>query len=206
MLNIDTLIWVIPGMVGLRAYHKELLVKLPQPEGWVYLVSVVFFALPYYLLNLLTFAVLHLLIPAELIDHLAISVPTDLAILAISIFICHLFGCFVAILINNKERDASLDPFHDNCTQWREQLVFITLDSKRIYLGTLVDHTKDVRFEYTIKIIPIYSGYRSNNGKVIWDFNYPLEEDTVVEIVIPRSRIITFALWSESEKFENAPI
>ena len=83
--------------------------------------------------------------------------------------------------------------------------VFITLDSKRIYLGTLVDHTKDIRYGYTIKIIPIYSGYRDEQGKVVWDFKYPLQKEAFVQIVIPQSKIATFALWSDSAEFKNAP-
>ena len=194
MLSIETLIWVIPGLIGLWVYNYKLAVKLPHTEGWPYLLKVVFFAFPYYLIKL-----------SQPFNWEFGGIPNDGWVLIVSVPVCGILGFIVAFLRNKMLPKVPSDPFHDNCILWREKLVFITLDSKRIYLGTLVDHTKDVRFEYTIKIIANYSGYRDEQGRVIWDFKYPLQKDIAVQIVIPQSKIATFALWNDSKEFKNAP-
>ena len=194
MLIIDNLIWVIAGMVGLWVYNRIVSIAHPQPEGWVYLLAVVFFAFPYYVIDSL------------FLSEINISKFGELLVFIISVVICGAWGFVVALLRNKAVKLRTSDPFHVNCNSWLEKLVFITLDSKRIYLGTLIDHTSDIKFEYTIKIIAICSGYRNKYGKVIWDFKYPLQKDATVEIIIPKSKIATFALWNNSKEFKNAPI
>ena len=201
-LSIENLIWVVPGLIGLWVYNYQLAVKFPHTEGWAYLLAVVFFAFPYYLIKpLQPFNI-------KIFSWEIWRVSDNWEVLMVSAVACGLFGFIVASLRNIWQPELSSDPFHDNCILWQEKLVFITLDSKRTYLGTLIDHTKDIRFGYTIKIIPHCSGYRDEQGRVVWDFKYPLKKnakDTVPEIVIPQSKIATFALWSDSAEFKNAP-
>ena len=193
-LSIENLIWVIPGLIGLWVYNSISAAKFPYTGGWAYLLGVVFFAFPYYLIKL-----------SKPFSLEIWGIPNDGWILIVSGAVCGIFGFIVASLRNKWFPKVSSDPFHDNCISWREKLVFITLDSKRIYLGTLIDYTKDVRFGYTITIIANYSGYRDEQGKVTWDFKYPLQKDAAVPIVIPQSKIATFALWNDSTEFKNAP-
>ncbi len=50
MFDIELLIWVVPGIVGLSLYNRSINRKYYQLEGWEYLFAVVFFAIPYYVL------------------------------------------------------------------------------------------------------------------------------------------------------------
>ena len=52
MLNIDSLIWVVPGITGLWVYNRYLSLHINQIEGWAYLFTVVFHAVPSYYLFL----------------------------------------------------------------------------------------------------------------------------------------------------------
>ena len=204
MLDIETLIWVIPGMVGLWTYNLKLTIKLPHTEGWTYLLAVVFFAFPYYvflkyppedIINWFFSYFFEILEPMHL---------NDVWVLVVSSIVSAGLGYVVAHFRNTRNK-TTVDTFHDSCTSWLEKLVFITLDNKKIYLGILIDHTRDIRFEYTIKIIPAYSGYRDERGRVHWDFEYPQQPGTIVELIIPQSKIINFVLWNNSSEFKNRP-
>ena len=249
MLTIENLIWVFPGLIGLWAYNSLLVVKLPQGEGWKYLLLVVFFALPYYLITKIIFFespyaewflhsvsyfslgilggtviawitrdkdknmeyILILLIFVFLFGLiLFMSLESEnkkVIALLTSIPISAVFGWSMAVVSNNiiKNRDMVFDPFHDSCSSWGGKLVFITLKNNKVYLGMFVDHTKIAGFNYTIKIIPAYSGYRNKVGNLCWEYKYPIEKDTLVKMIIPQSEITTFTLWNDSEKFENRP-
>ena len=175
MLTIDNLIWVCPGLAGMWAYNSVLVVKLPQGEGWKYLLLVVFFALPYYLMTKI--------FPSEPEYYTWL-------ILLISIPISAVVGGGAALVRNGiiKNRAITFDPFHDSCTSWENKLVFITLKNNKVYLGVLMAHTKVAGFEYTIKIIPAYSGYRDGVGDIHWKYKYPPKSNAFVQ------------MWSSSKK------
>ena len=69
-------------------------------------------------------------------------------------------------------------------------------------MGILLDYTKDLRFESTIRIVAIYSGYRDENRKVHWTFNYPAEylskSASKIGTIISQKEIMTFSLWDDS--------
>jgi len=196
MFNLDILVWVIPGMVGLQSYSYFLTVKLPQPEGIAYLLAVVFFALPYYYFSKYP---LDYFLVREGIDYMPIEVLVSSAAVSAALG-------FVMASLRNMLQKTSSDAFHNSCTLWREKYVCVTLENNTVYLGLLIDHTKDLRFEYTIKIVPVNSGYLNEHGKVIWNAQYPLAEETISEVVIFRSKIIAFSLWNESHQSSDAPV
>ena len=201
MLDINKLIWVVPGIVGLWVYNSFLVVKLPQPEGWNYIFAIVFFASPYYIL--LNYPIL--------LDPLIVwldwpFLATKDVVLVVAIIASALFGLGLAAFRNLASAHfVSSDPLHNNCALWREKLVFITLENKEIYVGLLVDHTRDLRFEYSITIIPAVSGYRNNRNRMVWDLVYPRGKNNLNKMVIDRKKIVTFMLWEDSEAFKNAP-
>ena len=211
--NIEALIWVVPGLVGLWAYNSILTCKMPQPDGWKHLLSVAFFALPYYffikhpaLTALLSSWISSVIEPIPIITVL-VNINANVAVVLYSTVTSALLGVLIALARNiiHIKRSITSDPFHDSCTSWKKKLVFITLKSNKVYLGLLMDYTKVTGFEYTIKIMPVYSGYRDNTQKVQWTFEYPNEKRTLVELVIAKSEISSFALWNNSPVFENLP-
>ena len=84
----------------------------------------------------------------------------------------------------------------------------------------MLDHTGDLRFESSIRIIPIYSGYRDEKRDVKWTFRYPIsktlnekgisdkkfEKSAESGIIIFQKDIITFSLWDPSEDYEDSPL
>lgn len=209
MPEILNLIAVIPGVVGLWSYNQSLYTTRPQTEGWAYLFAVVIFASPsYYIFEISPIS--------SSFKCLAGSCSFEKFFLEIflSILIAFLLGS-VAARISNKFSKASSDPFHKCCYLWKGSLVFITLKNNKVYLAALLDYTKDLRFESTIRIMPFGSGYRDSRGEVVWTFNYPTEftakKKLEIGTVISQREITTFALWDDSitdiskVKFELAP-
>ena len=202
--NIINLAWVIPGVVGLWAYNRWLLITRPQAEGWAYLFSVVVFALPsYYVFEILSVSASFkcfsttaecsfTLLSAELLLSMSIAL--------LSVLFAGLLGYCVARVINIGK--SSLDPFHECCYLWEREVIYITLKNNKVYMGILLDYTKDLRFESTIRIVAIYSGYRDENRKVHWTFNYPAEylskSASKIGTIISQKEIMTFSLWDDS--------
>ena len=202
--NIINLAWVIPGVVGLGAYNRWLLRTRPQAEGWAYLFSVVVFALPsYYVFEILsviasfkcfstTAECSFTLLSAELLLSMLIAL--------LSVLTALLLGYLIAHIANMSK--SSLDPFHECCYLWKKEFVYVTLKNNKVYMGILLDYTKDLRFESTIRIVAIRSGYRDENRKVHWTFNYPAEypskSASKIGTIISQKEIMTFSLWDDS--------
>lgn len=200
MLNIENLIWVVPGALGLWAYRYHRFVNFPAPEGWAYLLAVVFFALPYYFLKF----------PADfIVDFFNLNKLFAgiiyMLILAISIPLSVKLGVAIAREQYKYSKKVTPDPFYSKCYAWRGKLVFITLKNDKVYLAMLREHTKDNRFEYTISVIPFYSGYRDKQQKIEWTFHYPVKKGIITELIIAQNEIRTFALWLSNEAFPNMP-
>ena len=208
------IILAIPGIVGLFIYSRLLSRKLLQTKGWPYFI-VVAFAITYYLI----FVGLKSIPDSETNSETNSEPFIHLIILAIAIPIAILIGIYAAKL-KNKYDSPVLDPFRDCCYLWRRKLVFITLKDSKVYLAVLLDHTGDLRFESSIRIIPIYSGYRDEKRDVIWTFRYPigktLNEEEVSDkkfekseesgIIIFQKDIITFSFWDPSQDYEDSPL
>ena len=143
----SSLIWLVPGVIGLWAYNRWLSQSLPQVEGWAYLFAVVIFATPHY------FIVELLMISANSFKFLDASELRELYLrfagLFVSILVTILLARYFAAA-KNKYSTPIPDPFYRCCYLWRKKIVFITLKSERVYLAWLMDYTKDSRFEFTI--------------------------------------------------------
>jgi len=194
MLYIENLVWVISGMCGLWAYNLTTVRTAHRLEGARYIFAVAFFALPYYLCLVL------------------IPNISKLEVLLISIIPSIGYGLLLSSLSNLIffYKENGVDPFHRNCALWLGKLVLITLENNEIYFGTLIEHTKDISYEYSLSIILSAIGYRNNSGEVVWNSDYlPSEEGTndseLAPTVIARSKIVTLTLWNRSAMPQNIP-
>ena len=201
-ININNLFGVIPGIIGLWAYNRWLNTTRPQAEGWAYLFAVVIFAMPSYYI----FEISPVSESFKCFSDGKCGFIKFLLELILSILLAIMLGRLSAY-IRNKSK-SSLDPFHGCCYLWRNQIVYITLKNDKVYVALLLDYTKDLRFEPTIRIVPICSGYRDRNKEVNWSFNYPEEylsktiddsqEKLKIGTIISQKEIMTFSLWDES--------
>ena len=207
MLDITSLIWTIPGFLGLLAYNRKLSRKHRQAEGWAYLFSVVVFAAPYYFILELQKWLLNYLDSSGYVFHILEPWINPLGLI-VSI-ICSIWLANEYAKLKNKHDPRILDPFQNCCYLWKKKFVFITLENNKIYLALLLDWTQDLNFESTIRVLPFYSGYRDENGHICWTFEYPqddlLDEKVESGLIISRKKIVTFSLWNHSEQFIDAP-
>jgi len=204
MLDIAVLLWVVPGVMGLWAYNRWLSYRLPQVEGWGYLFTVVIIASPYYFI----FEILLILgdtFDSPEIERLFIRFVG----LLLSVLITILLARYAAYIRNTYYAEEPADPFYSCCYAWKGKLIFITLKNRKIYVAWLMDYTKDSRFESSMKISPVYSGYRDLHGKANWTYEYPIDEETQrhlkVVCVIFKREIVSFSLWNNDKAFEDSP-
>ena len=204
MLDIAVLLWVVPGVMGLWAYNRWLSYRLPQVEGWGYLFTVVIIASPYYFIFEL------LLILGDTLDSPEIErLFIRFVGLLLSVLITILLARYAAYIRNKYYAEEPADPFYSCCYAWKGKLIFITLKNRKIYIAWLMDYTKDSRFESSMKISPIYSGYKDLYGKVNWTSEYPTDKETQEQtkkyVVIPKREIVSFSLWDQDESLGDAP-
>ena len=206
MLQIDTIIWVVPGIAGLLVYNRFIKRHYKRLEGWQYLFTVVFFATPYYIISMVP--------PPPCFDGWS-ELSLELIKLLFSIISSVVLGGLACWFNNRVLKLSTLSTFHDCCLSWHKKHVFITLQNHKIYLGTLLDYTKDLGTEPTIEIIPLHSGYRSRDGTIHWIFEYPIMDEAVrrkmegegdvASMMIPYKEVVNFSLWSHSEAYTDAP-
>jgi len=202
MFDIQYLIWVVPGVIGLKFYNRLLSRKLPQAEGWAYLFSVVGFAVPYHFINIL--------LSSYGLVSVAQEIVNPLIVLFVSTLLALVFA-YLAAKLKNKYDPAVLDPLQNCCYLWAKKLILLTLKNDEVHLAVLIDYTKDIRFESTIGIVPIYSGYLDSRKKIHWTVEHPAKADldlktagkTSPGTVIAQSEIATISLWDHTSDFPD---
>ena len=192
MFNIELLIWIVPGIVGLWFYNRS--INRKHYQILEHLFAVVFFATPYYVL---------------------ITIWPDqqqfyaLFQLFVSAILSAALGWFSAWIKNKYFDDPTPSTFHNCCYSWYKKPIFVTLRNHKVYVGLLVDYTKAARIEPTIKVVPIFSGYRDERGKVHWTDRYPVFSKEELEeepgLIMPYDQIINFSLWNLSTAYKDAP-
>ncbi len=203
-ININNLFAIISGIVGLWVYNRWLYTTRPRAEGWAYLFAVVIFAMPsYYIFEISPVSESFKCFSDSDRKCGFIRFSTELVC---SILLAMTLGRLAAYISNISK--SSLDPFHECCYLWKNEIVYITLKNDKVYVALLLDYTKDLRFESTIRIVPICSGYRDQNKEVNWSFNYPEEylskiinnpqEKLKIGTIIFQKEIMTFSLWDKS--------
>ena len=191
MLNLENILWVIPGLVFIFQYnHRVRPVGSINLTGWPYVFFLVFIAAITWL-------------PAEWVVNKYCQTDSLLLTFFLSIFFSYIW-MFIARVTSIDV--LSLKTRHDNfclkCVDWEENLVFLTLKNDNAYVGILWKYpeTPTSRYELqTISIAPLMSGFRLDDKTIKWNIYYPYEnqEDMEdMETIIPRPEIITFGKFN----------
>lgn len=198
MLELHSILWVIPGFIFIYLYNKLRPTQQIQLSGWPYVFLLVVIASITWL-------------PAEMFAEWLAKVFAfesdfkQLGTLIISVIIS-LFLLYFSFYKSVAKwiYPPITDNFYEKCIEWENQNVILTLKSGKAYRGVLWKYPKnpDSRSELqAISIIPLKSGYRAETTKeLIWDTVYPNYEENFdlskMEIIFPRSEVISFRKYS----------
>ena len=215
MIELHTILWVIPGVIFIYLYNKRRPDDSISLSGWPYLVFLVVIAsltwLPAeFIVKINTFN-----IKTCLVDNFGINEKIPILFIAIIssivwFLLAQWMDAYWKIFIPTH------DNFYKKCIEWENQEIFLTLKNEKIYhclLWKYPENPKSRHESQTISIIPYQSGYRDKNTKkVIWNTIYPEYRDQSdlisMELIIPRTEIITFGKFSKRtfEYFEKQKI
>ena len=208
MLNLQNILWVIPGVVFIYLYNRRRPNDAISLSGWPYIFFLVIIAaltwLPVECLyksdffNIKTFF--------ETFDITKNTLIEDSFILLIAvIFSIILFLIAQNEKITNLIFPSTYDNFYKKCVEWENEEILLTLKNGKVYYGVLWKYPENPKSRHesqTISIAPCISGYRDEvTKKVIWNTYYPEYKDKKNlidrEIIIPRSEIITFGKFNK---------
>lgn len=195
-LKPENLYWVLPGLVFIFIYnwrrpHNSIILS-----GWSYFFLLVF-------IYFITVGAVNFVFSLELVEKLNIEYTRLFLQIAL------VFG--VPIVFTYKKISDKFLPLKDNflerCIEWEKKndAVFLSLKNNKVYVGYLQKYPESIRLKLetqTISIDPIMSGGRcEKTKKVDWTTKYPQNKDNL-EIIIPRSEIITFGKF-DKDVFEH---
>ena len=201
MLDLHNILWVIPGLVFINIYNRKRPDETIMLSGWPYLFFLVVIAslswLPseWIILKTTSWTGIEIFKPAKQIITLVISLMIT--------------GFWLLVAqwepIANMIFTPAQDNFYKKCIEWESYAILLTLKNDKIYSGVLwkfPENPKSRHESQTISIIPIRSGYRDKKTrKAIWNIDYKETQDKSyfidMEIVIPRSEIITFRKFNK---------
>ena len=109
---------------------------------------------------------------------------------------------YARIIGHIKRFEKHEDPFIDFCQLYEGEVIFLTLKSKKIYAGILVEYPESTsQHPQHILILPIWSGYRTTSGEAKWTTIYPdVEKDDFfnnIKLLISKDEIVTMTPWKE---------
>ena len=214
MLDLNNVLWVIPGVIFIYLYNKRRPNDTISLSGWPYIFFLVVIAtltwLPiefFYKANF--FNIKTSFDNFDIIENYFIE---DIFTLSFSV----IFSVILFFIAQNRTIAKWIFPsvqdnFYKKCVEWENEDIILTLKNGKAYYGVLwkyPDNPKSRHESQTISIIPCISGYRNEAKQVQWTTYYPEYEDkaTVInEIIIPRSEIITFGKFNRKvfEHFER---
>lgn len=219
MLDFHNILWVIPGVVFVSIYNRNRPGRALNLSGWSYIFSLVFIAsltwLPAEFLSkgifswLGTFDSLKMLF--QWMHESNLNAQQD-QVQAVQTLITSIFFSFVWLLLVQWKVIFIMvfPPIHDNfynkCIEWENEEVLLTVKNGKAYHGLLWKYPENPKSRYdtqTISIIPLKSGCRDKEiQQVEWNTYYPEYRDWRhfynMEIIIPRSEILTFRKFSET--------
>ena len=199
MLELDKILWVVPGIVIIFIYNRRRINSLIELSGWNYIFCLV------------TMAVFTWL-PSQYIVGMISHCPNlDFVEPIHRTLICSLLlSVIIGILLRVPFISKSIFPqiydnFYNRCMDWEEKLIILSLKNNKTYVGILWKYPENPTARHesqTISIVPYLSGYRDEaSKKVVWNTSYP-EYETIhqtmdMEVIIPRSEIITLGKFNE---------
>ena len=193
MLSLENILWVIPGIIFIFGYNRLRQDGRIDLSGWPYVFFLVLIAAITWL-------------PAErLITNypscFTFASKTDSTLL-VSIFFSFLLLVLVRFTPLYQIFPIYYDDFYLKCVELDCELVLLTLKDGKAYIGILWKYTTGSMEKYesqTISIIPLQSGFRREDKTIDWNIYYPqyqANEDDDMEMIIPRSEIVTFAKFN----------
>ena len=215
MLDLHSILWVIPGVIFISIYNRRRPERAIGLSGWQYVFSLVVVAsitwIPSEFIAEEVFEWFKKCDQIQLffnrlneILDLDKNKVQEIKILSISILFTFLWlllfqwGVIVRMIFPPVH-----DNFYNRSVEWENEEILLTLQNGKAYHGILWKYPEDPKARHksqTISIIPFKSGYRDSEERVVWNTYYPEYKDFShlinMEIIIPRSEIITFGKFS----------
>lgn len=209
----DFILWGLPGFI---AYYLLSSIKPSRAKGgWDFVVEVG-------LLSLVCFVISHALLyytrwlapgfvawarpywPSEYPKDLAIGLFPAAELLGLTLAIttrqrAQLLSYFCKLVVGEERNFNFTDIFFATCHELLGQLVFLTLTSRKVYVGVLVAATEDPnepnRF---LSLVPVLSGYRDESDlSVAFTTLYDTDDDHTQPLLIRADTIVTFGGFDE---------
>ena len=190
MLELEKLLWVLPGVIFIHIYNKRRPIDSINLSGWSYIFSLVVVAT---IVWLPTESLISRIDASEYLQNIISSIIAILvsALLAI-LFSFEKISKFVFLPV--------YDIFFINCIKWENKPVILSLKNDKAYIGILLKYPENPKSKYEtqmISILPLISGGRDQHTKQVNWVHYPQIQEDSFEIIIPRSEIITFGKFNE---------
>ena len=201
MLNLENVLWVIPGVIFTYFYNRRRPSNIIKLSGWPYLFFIVVIAFFTWLPTKWILFKYFGENPFFSNDPLLQEIFTTLISIIFSIFLFLITQVkfilhFISAPVN--------DNFYNKCVKWENNFVFLNLKNGKTYIGILWKYPESPKSRHesqTISMVPFKSGYRTEQTKeVIWTTDYPKYENhsdfVDMEVIIPRTEIVTFGKFS----------
>ena len=225
-LSLETLTWTIPGICFLFSYNRLRDVESLEFSGWPFVFFIVLIGAITVLPLKYLFTISY---PAVILIASTISFLIPFIIKYIfspfvkkleedeNFFMTSNFWSIIYFFYPLENRDKLIK----NCIKYEGEPVFVTTkeplmiclkDTKptviesTLFFGILIEFpyvATKVTDSQAIRILPLLSGYKyvdkvQNNQKIKWTKSYEIKENSA-GIIIPRSKILNFSLYIESE-------
>jgi hypothetical protein len=211
------LLWFIPGYIALQLYRQVNPVRSKQ--GWEWVFQTAFAAILCFVVSRAVLAIgLNLAqTNPQVVEewkrwwgsqfHLRYSFSLLLGIFPSTIIVAAVL-CVARIAWDDLRSIfqssfvgvPSQDIFFFTCSELYERLVFLTLKSRKVYVGVLIDFTSDPdESAKYIRIMPTISGYRSADDlTVVYNTNYVADADrpedvTAHPVLIPVAEVTSLS-------------
>lgn len=198
MLNLENILWVVPGTVFIYFYNRNRCLTRINLSGWPYIFFLVLIATISWIPAKIILEIECVRNFFHLSNHFYSSLLTvifSLIFILIYLIILPLFESYFPSIYDN---------FYRKCIEWENELIIITLKNEKAYIALLWKYPEIPNSRYetqTISIVPYLSGYRHQETKKIeWNIPYPMYKDEnqikSMEIIVPRSEIITLGKFN----------
>ena len=206
-MDILSLQWTIPGVIFLYSYTVYYRPqKMTSLSGWEYIMMLVLISTIHseFIVPILRYPFLL----SEKLQCLLKGIHPKLIFFIKNIMFPFVLGARWAKAVSYiKRKEPHHDPFINFCQNYEGDVIFLTLKSKKIYTGILIQYPEITSTDSQhIMVLPIMSGFRNDFGEAIWTTKYPDIENNksnFIELIIPKEEITTATPWNKSAKFSH---